>query len=138
MRTIRLALAALELLAALNALGGGVYALGGAEGVPREWLDGTPFGAYTIPGIVLLVGAGVMTVAAALLIGRVSWAPSVSVAAGTLLTVWIVVQVALIGYVSWMQPTSFVAGVVVIALAVLVRRGERTSRPRPASVATPS
>ena len=46
----RRALAALEAMVGVNALGGMAYALGGAKRVPPQWLDGTPFGSYVVPG----------------------------------------------------------------------------------------
>ena len=37
----------------LNAVAGAWYAIGGAPDVPIEWLEGTPFDDYVIPGLVL-------------------------------------------------------------------------------------
>jgi hypothetical protein len=125
MRGARSLLAGLQLFAALNALGGGLYALAGARDVPREWLEGTPFDDYTIPGILLLVGAGLMVVAATMVLLRARSAWVVSGGAGALLVIWIVVQVAMIGYVSWMQPASFAAGLAIIGLASVLPRSTR-------------
>ena len=125
MRGARALLVGLEVLAALNAVGGGLYALAGARDVPREWLEGTPFDDYTIPGILLLVGAGVMVVAATMVLLGARAAAAFSGAAGALLVMWIVVQVAMIGYVSWLQPASFAAGLAIIALASVFARNTR-------------
>jgi len=39
-------------------------------------------------------------------------------AVGSILLLWIIVQVALIGYQSWIQPTFFAFGLAVVALAI--------------------
>ena len=36
-----------------NAVGGGIYGLSGAPGVPVEWLEHTPFPSYVIPSLIL-------------------------------------------------------------------------------------
>jgi hypothetical protein len=135
MRGARSLLVGLELFAALNALGGALYALQGARGVPREWLEGTPFEDYTIPGILLLIGAGVMVVAATMVLLRARSASVVSGGAGALLVIWIIVQVAMIGYVSWMQPVSFAAGLAIIGLARLLARSAREPETPPGELA---
>ena len=103
---------------ALNAFAGGCYGLSGAPGVPVEWLEGSPFSDYTIPSWILLVvvGGSLVTAAIAVLAGRSSGRRS-AFAAGSIVMIWIVVQVAIIGYVSWMQPTTFAGGVLIIWLA---------------------
>lgn len=54
----RRALIALELVVALNAIGGGIYGLAGAKDVPQEWLQGSPFHSYLLPSLVVLVAVG--------------------------------------------------------------------------------
>lgn len=39
--------------AGVAALAGAWYALGGAPDVPTEWLDGSPFADYRVPGLIL-------------------------------------------------------------------------------------
>jgi hypothetical protein len=123
----RRTLIAVELFLALNAVAGAVYAFGGAEGVKREWLDGTPFNDYVIPGIILLVVVGGSLAAAAVaLLRRVPTAWEFSVAAGAVVTGWIVVETLMIGLVSWMQPTTFAIGLLITALAIRLKpAGER-------------
>lgn len=55
----------LELVVALNAIGGAVYGLAGAKNVPREWLKGSPFDSYLVPSLVLLVAVAGSSLAAA-------------------------------------------------------------------------
>ena len=115
----------IEVVVAVNAVGGAVYGLAGANNVPREWLDGTPFDSYVIPSLILLVGVGGgMSVAALALLTRLRYAAELSVAAGVILVGWIGTQVLIIvpdGGFSWLQPTMFAAGLLVAALGWRLR-----------------
>lgn len=136
MKPVKYLVVALTALLAVNAFGGGYYALSGAEGVPLSWLEGTPFHSYLIPGVFLavVVGGG-MTLACVAWILRRRSAPLLSLAAGLVLVVWIVAQVAMIGYVSWMQPTCLVAGLLIAWLSmVALRREDRAVLPVRTSV----
>jgi hypothetical protein len=118
----RFGLAALELVVLLNAIGGAWYGLAGAKNVPREWLEGSPFGSYRIPSLILLfaVGGGMAVALLALLLGH-PWAPELSLAAGLVLVGWITAQVLIIvpkGGFSWLQPTMFAVGLAITALAL--------------------
>src|SRR3569623_379211 len=55
---VRYLLGALLAFAALNAFAGGSYGLAGAQGVPREWLRGSPFTDYFVPSLILVVVVG--------------------------------------------------------------------------------
>jgi hypothetical protein len=48
---IRYSLGSLLAFGALNAIGGGYYGLSGAAGVPKAWLEGSPFSDYFIPSL---------------------------------------------------------------------------------------
>ena len=118
-------LVTVEIVIALNAVGGALYGLAGAEDVPRKWLEGTPFDSYLVPSLILLVavGGGMGAAAAAHLVNH-RFGPEISVAAGSTLMGWIVVQVLLIGPnggVSWLQPAMLVAGGLVAALGWQLR-----------------
>jgi hypothetical protein len=120
--TRHVVLAVLLAVVALNAFGGGVYGLLGADGVPASWLDGSPFRTYVVPSLVLLVVVGGSNaLAAVLVLRRAAMSQAASVAAGAILLVWIVVQVAIIGWVSWLQPTMAGAAVAILVLAATVR-----------------
>jgi hypothetical protein len=125
-RTTRGLLILVELVIALNAYGGAWWGLAGAENVPHEWLEGTPFDSYVIPSLILLIAVGGgMTAAAAALLLRYRRAAEVSIAAGVVLIGWITAQVLLIGPnggLSWLQPTMFAAGLLVAALGFRLRR----------------
>ena len=122
-RKTRIALIALEVFVALNAVAGSVYLFGGAPEWPREWLDRTPFDSWLIPGAILLVAvAGTMVAAAWTTWRRLEIGASMSLFAGLVLLVWITVETSMLGYVSWMQPATFLAALLTLALAWRLRR----------------
>jgi hypothetical protein len=135
-RKTRWVFVALELIIAINAVGGSIWGLSGAKDVPREWLDGTPFDSYVVPSLILLVGVGGgMSAAAAALALRRPLAPEVNIAAGLVLVGWIAVQVLIIvpdGGFSWLQPAMLAAGVFVAGFGWRLRRQreERVGKPR--------
>lgn len=116
----------LLLFMALNAFAGGWYGLAGAKDVPVEWLEGSPFKSYFIPGLFLfaVIGGSCLVTAVALLRGT-TWSARAGIACGILLTGWIVVQLSVIGYVSWMQPAVLLSGIAIAALSRISRRAHR-------------
>jgi energy-converting hydrogenase Eha subunit B len=119
--TIRTLLGALLAFGALNAFAGGYYGLSGAEGVPREWLAGSPFTDYSVPSLILfVVVGGTLALAAIMVFMRHRLARAGAFAATMILLGWIVVQVMIIGYVSWMQPATFGAGLLIFLLTLLL------------------
>jgi hypothetical protein len=118
---IRYLLGALLTFGAINAFAGGYYGLSGAKGVPLEWLAGSPFSDYFIPSLILfVVVGGVFSFAAIAVFMRSRLARVSAFVAGTVVLVWIGVQLAIIGYVSWMQPATLFTGVFVLFLASLL------------------
>lgn len=123
---IRYLLGALLTFGAINAFAGGYYGLSGAKGVPLEWLASSPFSDYFIPSLILfVVVGGAFSFATIAVFMRSRLARVSAFAAGTVVLVWIAVQLAIIGYVSWMQPTTFLAGVSVLILAWLLPTNRR-------------
>ncbi len=111
-------LTALHIVIALNAIGGGIFGLAGAPGVPAELLRGSPFANYLVPSLILLVVVGGAHAAAGGgVLRRTAGARRLSLAAGVILLAWIGVQVAIIGYVSWLQPAMALAAGTNLALA---------------------
>jgi hypothetical protein len=107
-----------------NALAGAWYAVSGAPGVPTEWLEGTPFDDYLVPGAILgTLVAGTQLAAGVALARRRPRAEQLSQAAGGVLLAWIVAQLGMIGYVSPLQP--IVLGWALGALALSRRLGGR-------------
>jgi hypothetical protein len=118
----RYVLAAVLGLVALNAFAGGYYGMSGAEGVPVEWLHGSPFHSYWAPSLILfVVVGGAYATGAIAVLARGRRATMLAFAAVVVGAVWLVTQVAIIGYVSWMQPATAAAIVVAFLLALRLR-----------------
>jgi hypothetical protein len=114
-------LVVLELLIGALAVGGGVYAVSGAPGWSREWLENTPFRSYLVPGVLLLVlVGGSMFAAAWLLLSSCAAAQMASLLAGVILLGCVAAQFILIGYRHWVQFIFLGLGVAVVVLALLV------------------
>ena len=127
--TIRSVLGPLLAVGAVNAFAGGYYGLSGAEGVPTEWLEGSPFSDYYVPSLFLFVVVGGSLLFAAIAVFARPHIAGISAAvAGLVVLGWIVVQVAVIGYVSWMQPTTFVAGLLILVLARSLAKTNQEAR----------
>ena len=123
---LRYLLGGLLAFGALNAFGGGYYGMSGAEDVPREWLEGSPFDDYFIPGLVLFVVVGGSFLAAAIAIfAKLRIARSAALGAGAIVLGWLAVETAIIGYVSWMQPATTIGGLLVLLLAWLLARDDQ-------------
>lgn len=91
---------------------------GTAVGIPEDWLEGTPFTSYLVPGL-LLSGLGVLAVAAAVLQlrrHRLAWFWAGLSAGG--FVVWIVVQSAMMG--SFRHPLQTLLQAAVISIAGVV------------------
>lgn len=115
-------------LVALNAFAGGYYALSGAEGVPTEWLDRSPFRDYFIPGLILFIIIGGAFLAAAIAVfAHLPSARIVTFSAVLIVFIWLAVQIAIIGYVSWMQPTTAIVAIVILVIAWLLPKGKASS-----------
>ena len=128
---LQYALCGLLAFGALNAFAGGYYGMAGAEGVPLEWLDGTPFSSYFVPSLILFVVVGGALLAAALVVlARTRRSAELALAAGGVVFVWLATETAMIGYVSWMQPATAVGAALILLLAELMRRGHVADHPR--------
>lgn len=113
------ALGALDLAVGVSAIGGAAYALGGAKDWPREWLDGSPFTTYRVPGLVLGGVQAPLAIAAGVALWRGSPRAGVlALATGAVQVGWIVVQARIIGYRSFLQPLLGAIGLVSLAAAV--------------------
>ncbi len=123
------ALGALLVILALNAFAGGFYGMAGAEGVPVEWLDGSPFPDYFIPSVFLFVViGGLSTFAAIAVFRRRTNAYRLAIVCGIVVLSWIGIQLLIIGSVSWMQPATAIAATLIILLASIAMRNMNTDR----------
>ena len=122
-RKISYSLGVLLGILALNAFGGGYYGMSGAKNVPLEWLEGSPFHSYLVPGLFLFFIIGGTSLFAAVAIFRQSPAGRTSALfCGIIVMMWLAVQVSIIGYVSWMQPATAAAAMVILVLAWLLKK----------------
>jgi hypothetical protein len=125
---VRYVLGGLLIFGALNAFGGGYYGLSGAEGVPVEWLSGSPSEDYFIPRLMLfVVVGGAFLVAAIAVFARFRIGRVATFGAGATVLMWLGVEVAIIGCVFWMQPATAVGGVLVLVLAWMLPQAETVS-----------
>lgn len=87
-------------------------------GLDPMWLEGSPFGSYRVPGLVLLTLLGVGPLLTAWgVVRRLPWSWAASLLIGLALVGWIVVQVLLIGYTPW-PPLQLVFGLVGAAIVL--------------------
>ena len=114
--TSRRWLAGGEALVAASAFGGAVGLASGALDLGATLNDRLPFDSPVVAGAALAVVVGAPMAFAAI----DAWKGTVradvmALSAGTLLTGWIVVEVAVIRSFSWLQPAFFAAGVAIAA-----------------------
>lgn len=93
---------------------------GASVGIPVDWLQGSPFPDYLIPGLVLLtvLGAGPLLILAGVWSGR-EWSGGASILVGLALLVWIGIEILVVGYqpAPPLQLVYGTLGVVILALA---------------------
>jgi len=93
-----------------------------------EWLDGSPFADYRIPGLFLAVVIGSANVVSTVLLWRRDpLGPLTSLGTGVLLLVWIAIQTAIIGFRDWTQGMwiAVFSLVTTLALREVRRAGSR-------------
>lgn len=124
-KLIRYSLGSLLLLEAVNAFGGGYYGMSGAEAIPLTWLSGSVFKTYFIPGLILFVCVGIPAlIAGVAVLKHHRIAGKAAITSGVISIIWIVVQLFIIGYVSWLQPLIVILAIIILILAMLLRRYE--------------
>ena len=118
------ALAAVETLVAAAAVYGGVGLIAGnAIRMQDDWLLGTPFRSWVLPGVLLLlVVAAPMAVAGALELLRSAWAAVASVTAGAAQVGWIAAQLAIMQRYFVLQPVMIALGLLIILVAIAAHR----------------
>ncbi len=100
---------------------------GGSLGLPKGWIEATPFGSYLIPGLYLLAMNGLgMLALAALSVARHWTAPWLTGVLGVGLIIWILVQIAVMPETMILQPIFLATGVALgfVALFWLRRTGQ--------------
>lgn len=117
-KSIVYAVVALLVFQAFNGLSGllGGFMLikdstGGNLNMQLEWLQGTPFSNFLIPGIILFMLNGVGNVLGFWIsIKRKTNAGLFGAVFGAIMMIWITTQVILIGYKDFLQPLYFSTG----------------------------
>ena len=119
----RLGLMVLHLVIGLAAIGAGqalaIKPSGASLTFDVEWLQGSPFSDYRIPGLFMLLVIGPVNLISALAQWRrKQWAPEVSAPSGVILLAWIAIQTAIIGSRPWSQAMWWAVFAATTALAV--------------------
>lgn len=131
------ALLVLQALIGVSALAGGAALMAGAldPGLatvlspPIDYLDGSPFASYLVPGALLaVVVGGVHLVAFVLLLRRHRWSRLVAAVAAFDVLIWIFVQVMIIPF-SLLQVAYFTAGLAEVGSLLLLMGLARPAEP---------
>ena len=120
-----LALIVLTAVQAAGAIAGGVGLVRDPVnniGMPLSMLEGSPFGDYLVPGLVLLIVVGLFPLLPLYgLVRRREWGWWLVVASGGALVIWIITEVALLGYLPGagigMQIAMGSLGIAILVLA---------------------
>ena len=127
-RATRITLLLVEAFVAVTAFAGGLALIVGAlmpdlsmvVTPPVEYLEGSAFSSYLVPGLVLaLVLGGIHAIAFVLLSRRRPSALLAGATAGYAALIWIFVQMMLIPF-SFLQAAYFIAGAVELGLVMLL------------------
>jgi hypothetical protein len=116
---------AIDAFAAVSAVGGGIALMAGLESArfPCDWLRGTPFSSYVIPGLILAVAVGgSATVAAAATLRSPRAGTMASLLAGVVMMGWIVGEFLILNQPSrptWTEVVYFSVGVTMALLGLL-------------------
>jgi hypothetical protein len=115
-------LGVLQIFIGIGAIPAGIVLIanpsGAGLGMSSDWLAGSPFPNFLIPGIVLLAVNGFGSLAGALLTFRRSLvAGLVAIGLGVFLIAWIIIQVIILGPpIHWLQSLYFVLGIIELVL----------------------
>ena len=133
-RSLRNLLIVLDGFLALTAVAGGIGLLTGANTPALEWLEGSLFRTYTIPGLALLVIVGGCALAAtALMLRRHPWGALTSGLAGMMIMSFEIVEVLVIGSPPGIARTLQVFYCALGLLIVVVAAGMWATERRPAA-----
>jgi hypothetical protein len=121
-RAVRGALIALLLFGALSSIDGAVMAIAfNGAGLPLEYLEGSPFDSYLVPGLILgVVVGGTQLAAAGFLMTRHPWSLPTSAIAGFGMIIWVFVELAMILVYSFLQTLYFGLAVLELILVLLL------------------
>ncbi|MCS5716553.1 hypothetical protein N1027_00195 [Herbiconiux sp. CPCC 205763] len=129
----RRVLVGILLFGAISSFGGAVVAIFfGGGGVPADYLEGSAFTSFLMPGLVLgVIVGGTQLAGAVTLLLRPRAGIVVTAIAGFGMIIWIFVEIAVIREYSWLQTAYFAVGIAELVL-VLALLGITPSIVRPA------
>ena len=131
---IRKALIALHAVLGVSAVGAGQALArdpsGGVIGMSKDYLEGSPFPDFLIPGLFLSMVIGTANLAsAAMLLKQHRLGPPIRLATGLLLVAWVAIQTGIIGYRHWSQFIWWITfPLVALLAAMLMRKGAAAGR----------
>jgi hypothetical protein len=135
-RSIRIALLVVLAFVTLTAFAGGVALMAGALNPtlatvlspPTEYLEGSPFDSYLIPGVALaVILGGIHLIAFVLVLRRHPRALFAAAAAGFAALIWIFVQMIVLPF-CFLQAVYFAAGLLELGLVLLALGVQRANR----------
>ncbi len=111
------------LLEGISGLLGGIGLIidpsGGQIGLPSNWLEGSPFENYLIPGIILVTVLGIFPLVTSMgLISGTRKALISSRLVGYALLIWIAVEIIIVGYQPD-PPLQLICGIVGVIILIL-------------------
>ncbi len=122
-KVTRITIFVLAVFGALTTIAGGIGLMTGLIQTPPEWLQGSPFVDYTVPGLALaiIVGGSMLFAAATILTGREIGALA-SVFAGLAMIIFEIVEIAIVDRIagsSLLLAASLQAFYIVLGLAIV-------------------
>ena len=131
-RKVFIVLGCLQAFIGLGAIGGGFMLVidpsGSTLGVPLNFLEGSPFPDFLIPGIFLFTVNGIGSVAGAVLsFMRRGYAKELAMVLGAILVAWIVIQVSVIRSIGGLHILYFILGIAELGLGWHIRRHQFNS-----------
>ncbi len=127
-KIIRIVAIVLLLLNAIGAIYGGAILIYDPSGefiqMPLELLDHSPFSNFLIPGIILLLFNGLLSLVAAFVtLKRYKFYPLLTVSQGIVLITWLTVQLIMIReFFAPLHLTFYVIGTALVAIGLYLRK----------------
>jgi hypothetical protein len=113
----------------VNALAAGygfmVDPSGEGLGMTTAYLRHSPFADYLIPGVILFIANGILSIGIAfIVIKKGEFYPHLIMAQGIILTGWIIVQLFMLRFVHPLHLIMGIIGTSLVAIGMLIRRRE--------------